>query len=596
MKILYALVLVLSLAFFNSCGEKFLFRKNFESEYVLSAAPTKIEDTVYGTYLAGRVAHMRQDYNLAANYYIKSIELGTENNALLGSVYLLLASEGRIDEAAIYANQALSKGDKSNLIRFILMSEAMGKNKYDDAYAQTLAIEDKPFKESLLPLFQGWIFAAQNDEQKALESITSLKKDKNFLPIYYMHRGMLYDYFGKPDKALEAFETLVGDEKMPLSVHGLEIIGNFYIRTGKKDEIVALVKKYYKQNAQAPVLKTLYQQFERQNAQALPKLIDTPQKGLAEAVFSVGTMFRGYQNDVAQLFSSLVLYLNSDLDAARLSSADLLGSSQRLSKAIEEYEKIGDVSPLYYVAQLKIAESYMLQEEQEKAFTTLQNLLKKHPEDEHIMFRLGELSRVMGRYQNAVSYYRKALEENGYDAKASWIVYYALGIAFERQGDWEKAENALKKALDLSARHPIVLNYLGYSWLERGTNYNEALFMIFEAHRAHPEDGHITDSLGWALYKMGNYDEAVKLLERASAFLPSNAVVFDHLGDAYWQVGRKAEAKFQWKHALSAKDDKDDINTNEILQKIENGLEKATPIPFNEQLLIERLRTIDPTI
>ena len=72
-----------------------------------------------------------------------------------------------------------------------------------------------------------------------------------------MHRGMLYDYFGKPDKALEAFETLVGDEKMPLSVHGLEIIGNFYIRTGKKDEIVALVKKYYKQNAQAPVLKTL---------------------------------------------------------------------------------------------------------------------------------------------------------------------------------------------------------------------------------------------------------------------------------------------------------------------------------------------------
>ena len=110
MKILYALVLVLSLAFFNSCGEKFLFRKNFESEYVLSAAPTKIEDTVYGTYLAGRVAHMRQDYNLAANYYIKSIELGTENNALLGSVYLLLASEGRIDEAAIYANQALSKG------------------------------------------------------------------------------------------------------------------------------------------------------------------------------------------------------------------------------------------------------------------------------------------------------------------------------------------------------------------------------------------------------------------------------------------------------------------------------------------------------
>ena len=92
---------------------------------------------------------------------------------------------------------------------------------------------------------------------------------------------------------------------------------------------------------------------------------------------------------------------------------------------------------------------------------------------------------------------------------------------------------------------------------------------------------------------MGKYQEAAKVLERASEYLPTNAVVFDHLGDAYWQSGRKNEARYQWQHALKATEDKEDLDRPTVLIKIENGMEKAHPVPFDEKLLNDRLKTLD---
>ena len=114
--------------------------------------------------------------------------------------------------------------------------------------------------------------------------------------------------------------------------------------------------------------------------------------------------------------------------------------------------------------------------------------------------------------------------------------------------------------------------------------------MIFDAYRQNPENGHIMDSMGWALYRMGKYTEALSVLERAAEYLPANAVVCDHLGDVYWQTGRKSEAKYQWQHALSLKEDAELLDKDVIRKKIAEGVNKPTAIIFNESLLIERLK------
>ncbi len=593
MKWIYIAALLLSIGVFNSCTEKFLLKQAPDKEYTFKALHRKAEETIYGTYLAGRVAHIRQQYDIAADYYMKTVRLGTQTPEVFSTIYLLLASEGRIDEAADYALQAHEKGDKANLIAFILMTKDMHAKNYRVAYEDTTLVEDEPFQKTILPLFQGWILAASGKQKEALETIEILREDEGLRALYYMHKGMLNDYFSNKEQAFEDFEIVVNDETMPLSFRALQIIGNFYLRNGKKEKIINLAEKYYRQNDEMPMLGELVESFKTTDTSNLKKLIDTPQKGLAEAVFSVGTIFRGFQNEVAQLFTSLVLYLNPDFEVARVSMADLYEQSGRFSKAADEYLKIDKDSPVYYVAQLKLATNYMEQDKKQQAFETLLQLLKKYPKNEHIAFRLGEISRVMGKYDKAADFYLQALDKVPADDERRWTVYYALGIAYERQNKWDKAEEVFKKALDLSHRHPFVLNYLGYSWIDRGMNYNEALYMIFEAHRKNSEDGHIIDSLGWALYKMGNYENAVKVLERASEYLPSNAIIFEHLGDAYWQVGRKDEARFQWKHALHASEDKEEVDASVLRKKIKNGMEKAVPIPFNEKLLVDRLKAFD---
>ena len=77
-----------------------------------------------------------------------------------------------------------------------------------------------------------------------------------------------------------------------------------------------------------------------------------------------------------------------------------------------------------------------------------------------------------------------------------------------------------------------MLNYLGYSWVDKGRNLDEALAMIKTAVDLRPNDGYIVDSLGWAYYRLGRYDEAVTQLERAVELQPDDSVINDHLGDA----------------------------------------------------------------
>ena len=128
-------------------------------------------------------------------------------------------------------------------------------------------------------------------------------------------------------------------------------------------------------------------------------------------------------------------------------------------------------------------------------------------------------------------------------------------------------------ALKLSGDHPMVLNYLGYSWIEQGHNLKEALAMIEKAVELRPNDGFIVDSLGWALYRLGDYPKAAEYLERAVELEPGDPTINEHLGDALWKVGRKIEARFQWSHALDMKPEQKRIAL--LKSKLEIGLDAA---------------------
>jgi Flp pilus assembly protein TadD len=120
----------------------------------------------------------------------------------------------------------------------------------------------------------------------------------------------------------------------------------------------------------------------------------------------------------------------------------------------------------------------------------------------------------------------------------------------------------------------MVLNYLGYSMVEQGSDLDEALAMIEQAVAGQPDDGYITDSLGWVLYRLGRYEEAVPHMLRAVELTPDDPIINDHLGDVLWKVGRNREAQFQWRRALSF-GPAADLDMDRVRRKIEVGLDEV---------------------
>lgn len=592
MKLGYALTLIIGIGIFNSCSGIFI-NNSSNNQKITPKVSYPIADTAYGTYLAARLAHIRQNYSLAADYYIKSINLGAKNPELYSRVYLLLSSEGRIEEAAKYAKKALENKDENNFLHFVIMANAVNNGDYVQAHKSVESVSDKTYKSAIAPLFKAWIYAAEGNKKEALQQLEILKKEKSLHSFYYMHRGMINDYFGDISSAQADFDTIIENKNLELSFRSLQIISNFYTRNSQHEKAQSLIEKYYNKNKKAKMLGELLKLTQNINKERTLPLIDTPQKGLGEAIFNIGTIFRNYQNDIAHIFTTLSLYLNPYNEAAILSSANLLETNNRKNEAIKQYQKIEKDSSLYFTANLKIATIYMENKDNNKALQHLKMLANLYPDDYNVLFNLGELNRVNNNHVEAIKYYNEAINHLPEALKNDWTIYYALGISYDKNDQWDKAEDILKQALITSNRHPYILNYLGYMWLERNQNYNEALYMIFEAYQQNPESGHIMDSLGWALYRMGKYNDAIGVLEKAAEYLPSNAIVCDHLGDVYWQVGRETEARFQWKHALTLKEDSESLDKKLINEKIKNGAKKPTAIIFNEALLIERLKALD---
>lgn len=190
-----------------------------------------------------------------------------------------------------------------------------------------------------------------------------------------------------------------------------------------------------------------------------------------------------------------------------------------------------------------------------------------------ILDALGNILRAHKLYAEAIPYYDQALALVPKPERRHWVYYYARGTSYERLKNWTAAENDLEKALSLYPDQPLVLNYLGYSWVDQGRNLKEGMAHIEKAVALKPDDGYIVDSLGWAHYMQGNFAEAVRYLERAVELKPDDPVLNDHLGDALWRVGREREARFQWDQALSLKPEPED--EAKIKKKIEGGLTGA---------------------
>lgn len=597
-KLAYVVVFLCGVMLFNSCSNRMEMSPAVRP--VSSSNNPQLKKS-YGAYVAGRVAHLRKNFNVAADYYMEALKDDPKNQELINSVYLLLVSKGRVHEAAKYARLSLSNGDSNNFIYIILMTDDMKEGKYAEAENDLKGLKGPVYDQFIVPLLSAWTYVgrdgdAEKNREQALAKLQIIGKEPSFRAMYNFHAGMINDYYGKNEEAQKHYEVIVNEESLEMSFRALQVITNFYIRTGQKDKAVALVHRYHDDKILADMLSRLVKNVENANPKKTKPIVNNANVGLSEALFSIASTLRqgAAGIDLAHMFISLSVYANPKYDLAKLLLADVLESREMYSEANEIYDEIDKSSEAYYTVQLKKASNLVLMEDYKSAELLLKAMTLEGYNNYQLFLDLGDVLRVNGKQSEAIEYYEKALKKVGKVESEHWVLLYALGISYEQDKQWDKAEECFLKALELSQNHYLVLNYLGYSWLKQGKNVEQAFGMIVDAYNQAPSDGHVLDSLGWAFYRLGKYDLAVEYMEKAAEAEPANAVICDHLGDAYWLAGRKNEAGFQWNHVLVMTDDIGEVDYDLVRRKIEGEAPQNIVPNYDNNLIEEKIKEIAP--
>ena len=305
-------------------------------------------------------------------------------------------------------------------------------------------------------------------------------------------------------------------------------------------------------------------------------MVHDAKDGAAEVLYGLGGAGSRQQGDElpALIYLRLSLYLRPSNALAAVTLANLFDQLKQPDQAIAAYQMVPATSPLRAGADIQSALELQALGKADEAMQRMSEIVAEQPHDADALSSLAGLQRAAKKYAEAAATYDKAIAAVGIPQRDNWTLFYFRGICFERDKQWPKAEADFKRALELVPDQPLVLNYLGYTWVDRGVNLEEALKMLRRAVELRPDDGYIVDSLGWAHFKLGQFAEATQTLERAIDLKPADPVLNDHLGDAYWRVNRRTEAHFQWNHARDMGPDPGDLP--EILKKIKDGLPDVT--------------------
>jgi len=219
--------------------------------------------------------------------------------------------------------------------------------------------------------------------------------------------------------------------------------------------------------------------------------------------------------------------------------------------ALQAFEGIPKEHQRYADARTQIAGIYERQEKYAAAMQEVERARSVAPSKSLDLYAASLLAKS-GDVDGALVQLKSMLKNSPDDAD----VLYNIGVIYGEASKVEEAIRTMQTVLGINPDHAGALNYVGYTWAEKGEHLDEAEALIAHALEIRPDDGYITDSLGWVYYMRAQpllangdlegarvwLDRAAKELERAAKLTGGDPVVSEHLGDVYLSLSDKQRA------------------------------------------------------
>jgi len=525
-----------------------------------------------GPYIAARQASIAHDYEFAVEYFSRALVQSPLDVVIREQAMSAFLAVGDVSKAQTLAKALSSEPNSHPLAGILLLTQSFQTENYKAALAQLestsvagAAVDD---------LLKGWALMGLGRVGDALKSFDTASKEQGMRSFGLYQKALAFSLVGDFESA-EAIFSVKDQTLVAVSFRASLARAQILVQLDRSIDAINFLSDLYGEDAGQEV-RAMIAQLQAGAAVDFD-VVRSGSEGAGEVLFFLALALQnGEGNDGRLLYTRLASYLAPNNMNALLLSAKLLEGLGNYGLAIEAYDAVPRSHPAFVSAELGRAQALSKIGKIEMGIEVLGQLAESFPNLRQVHATLGEFLRQDGQYERAIVSYDIAIDMIDHSMPEHWYVHYVRGTAHDRLGDWELGLRDFDRALSLSPNQFQVLNYVGYSLVERGERLEEALSMIERAVVAQPKAGYILDSLGWVQFRLGYYEGAIVHMERAVELMATDPVVNNHLGDVYWAVGRKTEARFQWLRALSFVTEatrSEDINLIRMHRKLDIGLD-----------------------
>ena len=557
--ILYTFILS---GIFNSSHSK-ITNFNYDAKYI-------------SNYFSGLVSFDNFDYVNSQRFFKRLTNFEIKNQNYSSKFIQSLVNLEKYNEARLYAKKLEAKNLSSFESNLILGLFEFKKENYTKAefYFDRLkpTFRHRLIFDTLKNSLNYWLKIIKTKDEKNIKPIKEAKSIHNNLQIVQSTFAHCYLDTSNTEKE---FQNIINNDKSNFARYHFFFAN--YLANKKKisqaKKVISVASEAYPRNLLINQFKATLDTKEKNKNQFNCKNIE---QIIAEVFYVLANALNSTSNyHLSNFYINLSKYLNPQFLSYQSVLAENFLILKKNNKAKNIYKKLTNAGSVYQWYSHKQIALIMVEEDKiEKAVNYLLNVYSDMETNIYRTFELANFLRNSEKYEKSIELYSSILLTIEKEHKLYPKVLDRRGIAYERIKNWELAEKDLINSLKISPNDPYVMNYLAYSWIERGENIDKALRMLREANNLKKNDGYITDSLGWALYKLNNFLEAKKYLQLAIVLMPRDPIINDHFADCLWMNNKKIQARYYWKYVLSLDSAEEELKEM-IKNKLLFGLEKT---------------------
>ena len=525
-------------------------------------------------YFSGILSLNSNKYNESYKYFNR-LNYSERNHLNFSKKYLFtLINLGKINEAFNFSK----KLEKKNLSIFesdlIIGIYYLKNEKFDLAKKYFLKIK-KEKKEILLNSFitesmLNWVSLDNTNLSEAKKKINSI--EPIFENLKRIQNVFLHCYFNDDNTDI-FFNKLINDKKTDFSRYNY-FYASFLYNLGRIQDAKSILDsstKLYPRN----LLLNQYK-MDLNTEKNFESSFDCKKQSnvIAEILYITANAFSSQSMySLSNFYLNLSKYLNENFYSFDTLLAENFYKIENFEKSKKIYDKMKKQGVAYqwYAAKQKV-QILLKENKNDEAIKLMSDSYKKLIyRNVYDTFDFAEFLKRNKKFKKAINYYTEIIQSINESHPLYPEITDGRGVAYERIGEWDKAEKDLLASLKADPNQAYVINYLAYSWIEKGIKIEKSLKMLEKANSLKSNDPFIIDSLGWALFKLKKYEESKNYLQLAVQLMPADPIVNDHFGDVLWKYGNKIQARYYWNYVLNLEETEDDLKNN-VKKKLILGL------------------------